>query len=83
MLSSAHLKERKKMKNFICVLGVVFVLCSCLQKDLKKVIIKTENKDVTYFVEVASTKEKMIKGLMFRKKLKKNSGMLFLFDEKQ
>ena len=36
---------------------------------------------MAYFVEVADTKEKMIKGLMFRKTLQTDGGMLFLFDD--
>lgn len=68
------------MSKLIYVLGLAFLLISCLKKDLKPLTIQTSNGTVTYYVEIAATKEEMIKGLMYRKHLDKNSGMLFLFD---
>lgn len=68
------------MKKLIYVLGLVSVLLSCSKKDLKPLTVQTQTGDVTYYVEVANTKEKMIKGLMFRKTLPSDSGMLFVFD---
>ncbi|MBO4293879.1 MAG: DUF192 domain-containing protein [Alphaproteobacteria bacterium] len=68
------------MSKLIYVLGLAFLLISCSKKDLKPLTIQTSNGTVTYYVEIAATKEEMIKGLMYRKHLDKNSGMLFLFD---
>ena len=68
------------MSKLIYVLGLAFLLISCSKKDLKPLTIQTSNGTVTYYVEIAATKQEMIKGLMYRKHIDKNSGMLFLFD---
>jgi len=53
----------------------------------KKMIAGQENskktlaiRDKKVFIEVADTEEKRAAGLMFREKLEKNDGMLFVFD---
>jgi uncharacterized membrane protein (UPF0127 family) len=48
------------------------------QEKIKKVL---ELKDKKLEVEVAATAEKRSAGLMFRKNLEKNSGMLFVFEK--
>jgi uncharacterized membrane protein (UPF0127 family) len=48
------------------------------QENTKKIL---AIKDKKVFVEVADTAEKRTAGLMFREKLEKNSGMLFVFDK--
>ena len=45
------------------------------------IITKANGKTVTFNVEIANTPEAEIHGLMFRKSLPKNAGMLFLFDQ--
>ena len=69
------------MKKFY-ILAFALSLLACSKKDLKSVVIQSQTGKITYYLEVADTPEKMTKGLMFRKALKSNSGMLFLFDEK-
>lgn len=70
------------MKKLIYILSFVFMICACTKKELKPLTVQTQKGDVTYYVEVADTPKKMVRGLMFRKSLKSDSGMLFLFDEK-
>ena len=55
------------------------MLVSCGKKDdnLSPLVIETKNGTVTYKVEKAATKEEMAKGLMDRKELKADSGMIF------
>lgn len=45
--------------------------------------IETSSGPVTFDVEVADTEPKREQGLMFRKKLAANQGMIFLFDEER
>ena len=46
-------------------------------------IINDIGKPIHYRVEVAKTNEEQVKGLMYRLELKKNEGMLFLFDSEK
>ena len=46
-------------------------------------IINDIGKPIYYHVEVAKTNEEQVKGLMYRLELKKNEGMLFLFDDEK
>ena len=55
------------------VLFLIFISC---QNETKAKIMINEK---TYTVEVANTQEKRSKGLMFRKHLPENTGMLFVF----
>ena len=48
-------------------------------KELIKLLIIGKNTEVNLNVEVAKTKYERKKGLMFREKLHKNHGMLFIF----
>lgn len=66
----------------IYILALALSLLACSKKELKPVVIQSQTGRVTYYLEIADTPEKMTKGLMFRKTLKNNSGMLFIFDEK-
>jgi len=68
------------MKIFY-ILSLALSLAACSKPDLKPVTVQTQNGNITYRVEVADTKQKMIQGLMYRKHLKKDSGMIFIFDE--
>lgn len=64
------------MLKKIALLSVLFLIfISC--KNETKAKIKINEK--TYTVEVANTQEKRSKGLMFRKHLPENTGMLFVF----
>ena len=68
------------MKIFY-ILSLFLSLTACSKSDLKPVTVQTQNGNITYRVEVADTKQKMIQGLMYRKHLKKDSGMIFIFNE--
>lgn len=61
----------------LCVLAVLVSACSPKDENLSKMVVKTQNGDVVYMVESATTKEQMSKGLMDRKELREDSGMIF------
>ena len=73
--------EKNKMTKLFYVFMFALSLCACVKKELKPVVVQTQTGDVTYYVEVADTADKMMKGLMFRKTLRRDSGMIFLFDQ--
>lgn len=56
---------------------IILVLLSC-EKKIQTIDIYI--KDVKFKVECAITKEEQQKGLMYRKKLDKQEGMLFVYD---
>jgi uncharacterized membrane protein (UPF0127 family) len=47
------------------------------------VVLKTASGDHNFSVEVATTNQERALGLMFRRKLPENAGMLFLYDQPQ
>ncbi|OHD08574.1 MAG: hypothetical protein A2086_13070 [Spirochaetes bacterium GWD1_27_9] len=65
----------------IFLLLIIFVIFSCYTSDFPKVEIKM--KDKIYKIEVAVTEKQREKGLMLRKTLDKNSGMLFIYGRSQ
>lgn len=69
------------MKKLIQLLSFIFLLTACNDKDLTPITIQTSNGEATYYVEIADTLPKMQKGLMDRKKLKSDSGMMFIFSK--
>jgi len=62
------------------LMGLIFLL-SCSKPELRPLKIETSTKTVHYNVEVAQTQKELEKGLMYRKHLALNSGMIFLFDD--
>lgn len=68
------------MKKLVSILSVCFLLISCSKANLKPLTVQTSNGDITYFVEVADTNQTLQKGLMNRKSLKADSGMIFVFN---
>ena len=56
-----------------------FFLISFYTFSNEKIEISIYNKNITFNVEVAKTKEERRTGLMYRKKLLNNEGMLFIF----
>lgn len=46
-------------------------------------VLKTETGDHRFDIEVASTDEERARGLMYRRSLPENAGMLFLYDRPQ
>ena len=68
-------------KSYISVLFFLFfVLITVLNaQETKNIIIKNNYKDVYFNVEIARKKIDRDKGLMFRKNLNLDKGMLFIF----
>jgi uncharacterized membrane protein (UPF0127 family) len=46
-------------------------------------VLKTETGDHSFNIEVATTNEERARGLMYRRSLPENAGMLFLYDRPQ
>ena len=61
----------------ICAIALMLFGCNQKNDNLSELVIKTTNGDVTYYVETATTKEEMAQGLMDRKELRADSGMIF------
>lgn len=70
------MKMEKKMSKLLKILSICLLVASCSKKT-SELTISTENGDVKYSVEEAITQTDMEKGLMDRKSLDKDSGMIF------
>ena len=57
---------------------IALCLASCSQKTTTADI-QTQNGVATYILEIADTPQKLMKGLMYRKSMPSNKGMLFIF----
>ncbi len=79
-----HIENSSRLKYAIIGIlgGMIFV--SCLALAVRGYIYYRQPyvkiKDNVFHVEIADTFEKRRLGLMFRKKLSENQGMLFIFD---
>ena len=74
----------KKISLFICFLTlllVIFFLLSRKEESQKLTVItlQGEKTSASYFVEIADTHQKAEIGLMYRKSMPKDQGMLFVF----
>ncbi len=71
------------MRNLIAVLVITYSVTVFGQQEIsfKKKKLKIANK--TLIVEVADNLEKSARGLMYRKNLNENEGMLFIFDSEE
>lgn len=74
-----------KMKIFSCLCFIVLI-CACSQeqnanpqRELSNLTIGQGKNAQTFFVETSTSDEDMAKGLMFRKHLDANKGMIFIF----
>ena len=90
MISNKPYSNKIEMKNkyFIILIFLILAifLCICFYpQKLKKtdLTILTETGKTTYHVEVADTVYSRKKGLMHRKSMPQNHGMLFIFDKPQ
>ena len=63
--------------SLILLILLVLNVCGCSRKPVKKVCIK----GTCIFAEIPQTKKEMSYGLMFRKGLAGNRGMLFIFQK--
>ena len=64
--------------KFICLI-LNFFLISFYTFSNEKIELSIYNKNITFNVEIAKTIEERRTGLMYRKKLLNNEGMLFIF----
>ena len=71
----------KKSLILIFFLGLllIFFLLKNGTSDLVKITLKGKQTQATYFVELADTHEKATQGLMERKSMPQDHGMLFIF----
>lgn len=70
----------QKIKNII-VIFIFFIMYNEISSatEYKKGYVKLEKKNLVFEVDIADTITLREKGLMFRKKLESNRGMLFIF----
>lgn len=66
-----------KKKIVVLISVILLFLFTCSYKELKEVKIEINNEIFSF--EIADTPSKRRTGLMFRKKLNQNSGMLFVY----
>ena len=68
--------------KFICLI-LNFFLISFYTFSNEKIELSIYNKNITFNVEIAKTIEERRTGLMYRKKLLNNEGMLFVFPQER
>ncbi len=81
----------KKIILFTCILIIAIVVLyredsiskNSSLKKCKLILINSHNKPIVLHTEVAMNDESRQKGLMFRKNLPENNGMLFVFKKEQ
>jgi hypothetical protein len=66
------------MKTFVVVLAFILIIPACTQ-GRQTLIIHSATGDHQVKVEVVTRSDEMARGLMYRRSLEKNSGMLFVF----
>lgn len=70
------LNKKSKIKYLIFIFLIFILILYACQQNSTLVI-----NDKEIIVEIANTQEKRARGLMYRKELDDNHGMLFIFDE--
>tara|TARA_B000000477_G_scaffold3574_1_gene3259 strand:+ start:3010 stop:3246 length:237 start_codon:yes stop_codon:yes gene_type:complete len=70
------------MKNsFLFIFLILFLTSNIYAGKLSNInIFNSDGSYITYQVEIVTSPEEQERGLMFRDKLKKKEGMLFIFD---
>jgi uncharacterized membrane protein (UPF0127 family) len=61
----------------------LFAQASAIAAGTGTLVLKTETGDHNFNIEVATTREEQALGLMFRRSLPENAGMLFLYERPQ
>ena len=79
------MKMARKIIKFSQIFLFIFLLvflpnCAGNAGSSKQILIDNEKNPVKINVEIADDSEEITKGLMFRKHLDDNNGMLFIFD---
>jgi uncharacterized protein len=67
----------------LVVFSVAFVVLPAMAQTLQPLDIQTAHGSFTFNVELARTDQEVTHGLMDRRSLAKNSGMLFIFQKEQ
>lgn len=75
------MKLSKKLKKLILLLFSLIFIFSCTAKE--KSLYEISINEIKLKVEIADTPESRQKGLMFRKSLPEEQGMLFIFEKEQ
>jgi len=76
------LLQRILIAGFVA-LAVPILLGSAIAAGTGTVVLKTKTGEHRYTVEIATTNGERAKGLMFRRSLPEDSGMLFIYDPPQ
>jgi len=76
------LLQRILIAGFVA-LAVPILLGSAIAAGTGTLILKTKSGEHRYTVEIATTNGERAKGLMFRRSLPEDSGMLFIYDPPQ
>ena len=76
------------MRKFLYLFIILWLSFSSLNANEMKfkkslIVIKTQNSEYIFNVEVAETASERSRGLMYREQLKQNEGMLFIYPERQ
>ena len=77
-------KKLAKISVKILLVFLLAFLASCAkisEESRKEIFIDNGKNLIKIDAEIADDKEEMMKGLMFREKLEKNAGMLFIFED--
>ena len=70
------------MKTFVLVLAFVLIIPACTQGQ-QTLVIHSVRGDHLVKVEVATRSDEMARGLMYRRSLEKDGGMLFAFQREE
>ena len=72
----------KKLYIIFCMIFAIIFLTNCKQIS-NQVLIDNGKNIIKVNIEIADDNNERMNGLMFRKSLGKNSGMLFVFDDEE
>ena len=70
------------MKTFVILLAIILFIPACTQKQ-QMLVIHSASGDHQVKVEVVKRSDEMARGLMYRRSLGKDSGMLFIFRKEE
>lgn len=65
------------MTHYLKIFLLALFVCCCSKTQTEPLVIVTDNDEVTYQVELAATDEQLRTGLMYRKELPVDRGMIF------
>lgn len=62
------------------IFALIFLIISSFKAFADEITVQTKSSKYNYEVEIAKTEQQQEQGLMYRKSMPKNNGMLFLFN---